>query len=128
MVRSNRMANPLESFPNPKPGRDYLISHYTDEFTSLCPKTGQPDYASIELQYVPDEHCIELKTLKLYYVSFRSEGIFYEGVANRLLDELSEACKPKWMRVTTRFNIRGGIGSVIIAETGPRPATLPDLY
>ena len=117
----------IETFPNPKPERDYLITHFTDEFTSLCPKTGQPDYASIELQYIPDQTCIELKALKFYFASFRSEGIFYEGLANRLLDDLSESCNPKWMRVTANFNIRGGIGSVIIAETGPRPKSAPSL-
>ncbi len=87
----------------------------------MCPKTGQPDFATIDLEYIPDETCIELKSLKLYYYSFRNEGIYYEAVTNRLLDELEAACKPRWMRVTGRFNVRGGIGSVIIAETGKKP-------
>ncbi|MFQ3668679.1 MAG: preQ(1) synthase [Fimbriimonadaceae bacterium] len=118
------MAN-LETFPNPAPGRDYLIRHVCPEFTSVCPKTGQPDFATIELEYVPDQRCLELKALKLYYFSFRNEGIFYEAVTNRLLEELSAACQPRWMRVTGRFNVRGGISSVIVAETGPRPPAVP---
>ncbi|HTQ11045.1 MAG TPA: preQ(1) synthase [Fimbriimonadaceae bacterium] len=110
----------VEVFPNPAPRRDYLIRHVCSEFTSVCPKTGQPDFGTIELEYVPDADCLELKSLKLYYYSFRNEGIYYEGVVNRLLDELSAACRPRWMRVTGRFNVRGGIESVIVAETGPR--------
>ncbi|HSI72712.1 MAG TPA: preQ(1) synthase [Fimbriimonas sp.] len=112
----------LEIFPNPAPQRNYLIKHICPEFTSVCPVTGQPDFATIELEYFPGETCIELKSLKLYYYSFRNQGIYYEGVTNRLLDELSEACKPRWMRVTGLFNVRGGISSVIVAETGPQPA------
>lgn len=107
----------LETFPNPAPHRDYVIQHSCPEFTSVCPKTGQPDFATIDLEYIPDEKCLELKALKLYYYSFRDQGIFYEGVVNRLLDELVEACSPRWMRVTGHFNIRGGISSVIVAET-----------
>ncbi|AIE85628.1 preQ(1) synthase [Fimbriimonas ginsengisoli] len=110
----------IEVFPNPAAQRDYLIKHVCPEFTSVCPKTGQPDFATIELEYIPDESCIELKSLKLYYYSFRNEGIYYEAVTNRLLDELVEACKPRWMRVTGIFNVRGGISSVVAAETGPR--------
>jgi len=113
----------IDTFPNPAPGRDYLIRHVTHEFTSVCPKTGQPDFGTIELEYVADQTCIELKSLKLYYVGFRDQGIFYEAVVNRILDELSEACKPRWMRVTGRFNIRGGIASVVVAETGSRKET-----
>lgn len=86
----------------------------------MCPKTGQPDFATIELEYVPDQACIELKSLKFYYVSFRNQGIYFEAVVNRLLDELSAACLPRWMRVTGRFNVRGGISSVVVAETGKR--------
>ena len=111
----------IETFPNPAPGRDYVITHVCPEFTSVCPKTGQPDFATIELEYIPDQLCIELKSLKLYYYSFRNEGIFYEAVTNRILDELSAACAPRWMRVTGRFNVRGGISSIVVAETGPRP-------
>lgn len=108
----------IETFPNPAPERDYVITHLCDEFTSVCPKTGQPDFATIELEYVPDRLCIELKSLKLYYYSFRNEGIYYEAVVNRLLDELSAACSPRRMKVTGRFNVRGGISSVVVAETG----------
>lgn len=118
------MAVEIETFPNPAPQRDYTITHVCPEFTSVCPKTGQPDFATIELDYVPDQLCIELKSLKLYYYSFRDQGIFYEAVVNRILDELSGACKPRWMRVTGRFNVRGGIGSVVVAETGKRTASL----
>ena len=107
----------LETFPNPAPQRDYVIKHICPEFTSVCPKTGQPDFATIDLEYIPDELCIELKSLKLYYYSFRNEGIYFEAVVNRMLDELSGACKPRWMRVTGNFNVRGGISSVVVAET-----------
>lgn len=111
----------LEVFPNPRPGRNYLITHINPEFTSMCPKTGLPDFATIELEYIPDEVCVELKALKYYYLDFRNQGIFYEAVTNRLLDELSATCSPKWMRVTGRFAVRGGISSVIVAQTGPMP-------
>jgi 7-cyano-7-deazaguanine reductase len=110
----------IETFPNPAPHRDYVIHHSCPEFTSVCPKTGLPDFATIELEYIPDELCIELKSLKYYYHSFRDQGIFYEAVTNRLLDELAAACNPRWMRITGRFAVRGGISSVIIAETAPR--------
>ena len=111
----------IETFPNPAPHRNYTIKHVCPEFTSVCPKTAQPDFATIELDYVPDQTCIELKSLKLYYYSFRNEGIFYEGVVNRLLDELAASCSPRWMRVTANFMVRGGISSVLVAETGHRP-------
>ena len=111
----------IEVFPNPAPHRGYIVKHVCPEFTSVCPKTGQPDFASIDLEYVPDELCIELKSLKLYYFSFRNEGIYFEAVINRMLDELSAACSPRWMRVTGHFNVRGGIGSTIVAELGHRP-------
>jgi 7-cyano-7-deazaguanine reductase len=106
----------IETFPNPAPQRDYTITHVCPEFTSVCPKTGQPDFATIELEYIPDQLCIELKSLKLYYYSFRNEGIYYEAVTNRLLDELVLACQPRYMKVTGKFNVRGGISSVVIAE------------
>ena len=111
----------VEVFPNPAPQRNYTIKHICPEFTSVCPKTGQPDFATIELEYVPDETCIELKALKLYYFSFRDQGIYFEAVINRILDDLSGACSPRWMRVTGLFNVRGGISSVVVAETGPKP-------
>ena len=110
----------LETFPNPAPHRNFVILHSCPEFTSVCPMTGLPDFATIDLEYIPEETCIELKSLKFYYHSFRDQGIFYEAVTNRLLDELVAACKPRWMRVTGRFAVRGGISSVIVAETSPR--------
>lgn len=110
----------IETFPNPKPERDYVITHTCPEFTSVCPKTGNPDFATIDVEYVPDKLCLELKSLKLYYFAFRNEGIYFEAVINRILDELSAACKPRWMRVTGEFNIRGGISSVVVAEMGKR--------
>ncbi|MBN9502618.1 MAG: NADPH-dependent 7-cyano-7-deazaguanine reductase QueF [Armatimonadetes bacterium 55-13] len=110
----------IETFPNPAPHRNYSITHTCPEFTSVCPKTGQPDFATIELEYIPDQLCIELKSLKLYYYSFRNEGIFYEAVTNRLLEELAAACSPRYMKVTGNFAVRGGISSVIVAEIGSK--------
>jgi 7-cyano-7-deazaguanine reductase len=112
----------IETFPNPAPERDYLIVHSCHEFTSVCPKTGLPDFADIELSYVPDEKCIELKSLKYYYFDFRNQGIFFEAVINRILDELSGACSPRWMRVVGCFGVRGGIASVVTAECGTKPS------
>ena len=109
----------IETFANPAMHRDYTITHICPEFTSVCPKTGQPDFATITLEYIPQETCIELKSLKLYYYGFRNEGIFYEAVVNRILDELAACCHPKWMRITGEFNVRGGISSLIVAETTP---------
>lgn len=111
----------VETFPNPAPERNYRITHVCPEFTSVCPKTGQPDFGTITLEYVPDALCLELKSLKLYYYGFRNEGIFYEAVVNRILDELTGACAPRWMRVRGDFNVRGGIASVVVAETGAQP-------
>ncbi len=111
----------LQVFANPKPGRDFVVIHSTPEFTSVCPVTGQPDFAEIELAYVPNELCVELKSLKLYFQSFRNDGIFYEAVTNQLLDDLAAITQPKWMRVTGTFNVRGGFGSIVVAETGPQP-------
>lgn len=108
----------IETFPNPAPHRDYRIVHTCPEFTSVCPKTGNPDFATIEVEYIPAELCIELKSLKLYYFGYRNEGVFFEAVVNRILDDLVAACQPKWMRVTGRFNVRGGIASVVSAEHG----------
>lgn len=106
----------LETFSNPNPERDYSIQHIAPEFTSLCPKTGQPDFAEITLTYIPDSLCIELKSLKLYYNSFRNEGIFYEGIVNRLLDDIVAVCSPRYAEIVGEFNVRGGITSVITAE------------
>lgn len=112
----NDKKNILEIFPNPKKGRDYLITHIAPEFTSVCPKTGQPDFATISVEYIPDSFCVELKSLKFYYNAYRNDGIYFEGVTNKILDDLVAVCKPKYMRVTADFNVRGGITSVIEAE------------
>ena len=110
----------LETFTNPHPSRDYLIEHEAHEFTSLCPKTGQPDFAIITIRYVPGSLCVELKSLKLYLQSFRSQGIFYEDVTNVILNDLVAACQPPWMLVESRWSVRGGIQSVITAQHGDR--------
>ena len=106
----------LEVFKNEYPNRDYNIIHEAPEFTSVCPKTGQPDFGKITVEYIPDELCIELKSLKLYFNSYRNDGIFYENVTNKILDDLVEACKPRYMLITSEFNVRGGISSTIEAE------------
>jgi 7-cyano-7-deazaguanine reductase len=106
----------LETFPNSHPGRDYVIEITCPEFTSVCPKTGQPDFGTLVISYVPDRRCLELKALKLYLFAFRNEGIFYEHVTNRILDELVAATRPRRMSVEGRFNVRGGIATVVRAE------------
>jgi 7-cyano-7-deazaguanine reductase len=106
----------LESFPNRHPGRDYEIVHSCPEFTALCPKTGQPDFATIRIRYVPDKLCVELKSLKLYLQGYRDQGIFYEHVTNVILDDLVAALKPRRMTVEGDFRTRGGISSLVRAE------------
>jgi len=106
----------LETFPNPRGERDYTIRMTLPEFTCLCPKTGQPDFATLELEYVPDELCIELKSLKLYIWSFRDRGAFHEAVTNEILDHLAAAVAPRFMRLTAKFNVRGGIYTTVVAE------------
>ena len=106
----------LDSFPNPKPDRDYLIRFETHEFTCLCPKTGQPDFATVRVEYVPDRICVELKSWKLYLWSYRDEGAFHEAVINRILDDLVAAVHPRRARVEGDFNIRGGIHTTVVAE------------
>lgn len=106
----------LETFPNPNPDRDYTIRMHIPEFTCLCPKTGQPDFATLDLEYVADTRCVELKSLKLYIWSYRNEGAFHEAVTNRILDDLVLACDPRFMRLTAKFNVRGGIYTTIVAE------------
>jgi 7-cyano-7-deazaguanine reductase len=124
----------LETFPNPYPKRGYEIRMECDEFTSLCPvggieadameleqlEGGAPDFGTIFITYVPDKRCLELKSLKLYLWSYRNDGVFYERAVNRILDDLSKACKPRWMEVVGDFNVRGGIKSVVTAQTGSR--------
>jgi 7-cyano-7-deazaguanine reductase len=104
-------AEQLETFPNPAPGREYTIEIVCPEFTSLCPKTGQPDFGTITYTYTPDQTCVELKSLKLYLQRFRNEGIFYESVVNRLLDDFVTACRPRRCRVVGSFTPRGGIST-----------------
>ncbi|TXT23662.1 MAG: 7-cyano-7-deazaguanine reductase [Gallionellaceae bacterium] len=106
----------LETFPNPKPERDYRIHMEIPEFTCLCPKTGQPDFATLILDYISDKSCIELKSLKLYIWSFRNEGHFHEEVTNRILDDLVAATQPRFMRLTAKFYVRGGIFTNVVAE------------
>ncbi len=106
----------LETFPNPKPGRDYTIDINCPEFTSVCPMTGQPDFATIRISYVPDQSCIELKSLKLYLGAYRQLGIFYEAVTNEILDDLVAVCAPRRMTVVGDFNVRGGISTAVTAE------------
>jgi 7-cyano-7-deazaguanine reductase len=106
----------LETFDNPYPDRDYTIEFTCPEFTCLCPKTGQPDFGTILIRYVPGPRCVELKSLKLYFWSYRDEGVFYEEVTNRILDDLVAACDPREMTVVGKFNVRGGIGHEITAK------------
>ena len=111
-----RPSKELETFPNPRSGRDYEINMECPEFTCVCPRTGQPDFATIRIRYVPAELCVELKSLKLYLWSYRNEGTFHEAVINQILDDLVQACRPKAMTVTGDFNVRGGIHTTITAE------------
>jgi 7-cyano-7-deazaguanine reductase len=106
----------LETFPNPRPGRDYEIAIRCPEFTSLCPKTGLPDFGEIRITYVPDQLCLELKALKYYIIGFRNRGIFYEAVTNEILDDLVGACSPRRMTVVGDFSARGGITTVVTAH------------
>jgi len=108
--------NSLDTFPNPQPDRDYTIRMTIPEFTCLCPKTGQPDFATLELEYVPDALCIELKSLKLYIWSFRDRGAFHEAVTNEIADHLDAAVRARFLRLTARFNVRGGIHTSVVAE------------
>jgi len=119
---ATRPSKQLETFPNPSPGRDYEIRFECPEFTCLCPKTGQPDFATIRIRYVPDERCVELKSLKLYLWSYRDEGAFHEAVTNRILDDLVAALAPRRMTVEGDFWVRGGIHTVVEARHGPGDA------
>jgi 7-cyano-7-deazaguanine reductase len=120
----------LETFANPQQDRDYTIRMEIPEFTCLCPKTGQPDFATLTLEYVPDRLCIELKSLKLYIWSFRDQGAFHEAVTNRILGDLVKACEPRFMRLTAEFNVRGGIYTTVTAQhqsTGWKPPVAIEL-
>ncbi len=113
---AQKSAEILEVFPNPKPSRDYEIHFECPEFTCLCPKTGQPDFATIDIFYIPDKLCVELKSLKLYLWSYRDKGTFHEAVINKILDDLSNACKPQSIKVIGDFYVRGGIYTTVTAE------------
>ncbi len=121
----------LETFPNPEPARDYTIRMRIPEFTCLCPKTGQPDFATLNLEFVPDGLCVELKSLKLYIWSYRDQGAFHEAVSNRIVDDLVAAMQPRFLRLTAEFWVRGGIDTTVVVEHRapgwePAPAvTLP---
>jgi len=126
-----RPTTELETFANPQPAHDYTIRLAIPEFTCLCPRTGQPDFATLELEYVPDRLCVELKSLKLYIWSFRERGAFHEAVSNEIAAHLDAALAPRFLRLTARFNVRGGITTTIVAERRQRgwqpapPVTLP---
>jgi len=121
----------LKLFDNPNPERDYTIRMRVPEFTCLCPMTGQPDFATLHIEYVPDRHCVELKSLKLYIGSYREEGAFHEAVTNRILGDFAKACEPRFVRITAEFNPRGGIYTTVTAEhcatgwSSPPPVVLP---
>lgn len=106
----------LELFDNPHPERDYCITIKCPEFTSVCPRTGQPDFGKVIIEYCPDKLCIELKSLKFYLQNYRNQGIFYEALTNDILNDLSNACKPRWMKVTSQFRPRGGMTTDVVAE------------
>jgi len=126
-----RPGKQLDTFDNPLPERDYTIHIEIPEFSCLCPKTGQPDFATLSIDYVPDQLCVELKSLKLYVWAFRDEGAFHEAVTNQILDDLVCAASPRFMRLTVKFNVRGGIYTSVVAEHRqpdwklPVPVTLP---
>jgi 7-cyano-7-deazaguanine reductase len=119
LLSDEQIASPrtiLEAFDNPKPDRDYEVKFVFPEFTSVCPVTGQPDFATITLVYVPDRHCVEMKSLKLYYFAYRNKGIFYEGVVNTILDDLVATLKPRSMTVIGEFAVRGGTAGTVTAR------------
>lgn len=123
----NTPTKDLETFENPNPGRDYTIRIDVPEFTCLCPKTGQPDFATINIEYIPADKCVELKALKMYMWSYRDEGAFHEAVTNQILDDLVKATEPNFMRVTAEFYVRGGIYTTVIAEHRNPDWTIPEV-
>ncbi len=129
---STKPSRTLDTFDNPQTDRDYTIRIDTPEFTCLCPMTGQPDFATIKLEYIPDQLCLELKALKLYFWSYRDEGAFHETVTNKILSDLVEAINPRFMRVSADFNVRGGVYTQVVAEhradnwQAPAPVVLPE--
>jgi len=128
---TTRPSKELETFDNPHPQRDYSIRIHTPEFTCICPKTGQPDFATIYLDYIADKKCVELKSFKLYMWSFREQGAFHEDITNQILSDLVDATDPRFMRITAEFNVRGGVYTTVVAEhrqdgwVPPTPVTLP---
>ena len=120
----SRPSKRLQTFRNPSPGRDYRIHMTLPEFTCLCPMTGQPDFATLELEYVPDRLCVELKSLKLYLWAYRNEGAFHEAVTNQILDDLVATCQPRRMTVVGDFSVRGGIKTVVTASYDEREEAL----
>ncbi len=128
---STQPSKTLDTFDNPRPERDYSIRIDVPEFTCLCPMTGQPDFAKLHIEYVPDRKCVELKSLKLYVWSFRDEGAFHEDVTNRILDDLVQALQPRFLRLMADFNVRGGIYTKVVVEhradgwQAPDPVALP---
>jgi len=121
MLEFSTMSSTIETFPNPRPGRHYQIEIRCPEFTSVCPKTGLPDFGEIRITYMPDERCIELKALKYYLIEFRNRGIFYESVTNQILDDLVVACQPRHMTVVGDFSVRGGIKTSVTATYDKTP-------
>ena len=113
---TSKPSRSLDTFPNPNPGRDFLVAIRLPEFTCLCPLTGQPDFAEMKLEYIPDAACVELKALKLYLWSWRDEGAFHEAVTNAILDDVVAACSPRFARLTAAFNVRGGTYPTIVTE------------
>ncbi len=128
---TSQATDTLETFPNPKSERDFTIRIDVPEFTCLCPKTGQPDFATLEIEYIPDDLCVELKALKLYVWSYRDQGAFHEAVTNKILDDLVTATSPRYMRLTAIFNVRGGIYTTVVVDhikdgwTPKTPVSLP---
>jgi len=128
---STQPSKQLKTFDNPRSERDYTVRISIPEFTCLCPLTGQPDFATLELDYVPDALCVELKALKLYIWSYRDQGAFHEAVTHQILDDLVAACAPRFMRLEARFNVRGGLYTTVVAEhrkrdwQAPQPVQLP---
>ncbi len=129
----SRPPRSLETFANPAPGRDLRIHMEIPEFTCLCPKTGQPDFATLVLDYIPDKLCVELKSLKLYMWSYRDEGAFHEAVTQKILEDLARATRPRFMRLTAKFYVRGGIFTTVVAEHRkrgwkPQPVVMLDTF
>ncbi len=116
LFKTNKVMEKIETFPNPATERKYTITHVNPEFTSVCPKTGLPDFGIVTVNYVPDKQCLELKALKYYYFQYRNQGIFYEAITNKILDDLIEACKPFEMEIVTEWKVRGGMTSIIKAN------------